>query len=181
MFETLAVDASSFANSIASDLVSAWPKVMASLSTSQFSPTGLTCNDFGLFSMNEDLGDGGVLIRGRAQSITWEGGAFPLCRMLTTTRRWLQGGGSRRFSRELAFVWSSLCEQALAALTVVADDPLDVNACRSSETYWYIQLNILRRILDTKDEVIGSKDLPRAILWTNTSIPVNQLKAVKIL
>jgi len=93
MFETLAVDASSLANSIASDLVSAWLKVMASLSTSQFSPTGLTCNDFGLFFMSEDMSNGGVLILGGAQWVTWEGGAFPLCRMLTTTRRWLQGGG----------------------------------------------------------------------------------------
>jgi ElaB/YqjD/DUF883 family membrane-anchored ribosome-binding protein len=54
-------------------------------------------------------------------------------------------------------VWSSLREQALAALTLVADDPLDVNAHRSSKTYWYIQPNILRRILGTKDEVIGSE------------------------
>lgn len=42
----------------------------------------------------------------------------------------------------------------------IADDPRDVNTCRSSETYWYIQPNILRRILGTKDEVLGSDDLP---------------------
>ena len=71
MFETLAVDASSLANSIASDLVSAWPKVMASLSTSQFSPTGLTCNDFGLFFMSEDVSDGGVLILGNCNGSHW--------------------------------------------------------------------------------------------------------------
>jgi hypothetical protein len=32
-----------------------------------------------------------------------------------------------------------------------------------------------------KDEVIGSKDCRRAILWTNISIPVKQPKAVKII
>ena len=78
MFDTSAVDASSPANSIASDLVSAWPRVMASLSTSQFSPTGLKCNDFGLFFMSEDMSNGGVLIPGGALRVTSEGGAFPV-------------------------------------------------------------------------------------------------------
>jgi len=69
--------------------------------------------------------------------------------------------------------------QALAALTLVADDPLDVNASRSSETYWYIQLNILRRILDTKDEVIGSQDLPEGNIMDEHQYPSESTESGK--
>jgi ElaB/YqjD/DUF883 family membrane-anchored ribosome-binding protein len=72
-----------------------------------------------------------------------------------------------------------LREQALVALTLVADGPLDVNACRSSETYWYIQLNILRRILDTKDEVIGSKDLSEGNIMDEHQYPSESTESGK--
>jgi len=72
-----------------------------------------------------------------------------------------------------------LREQALVALTLVADGPLDVNACRSSETYWYIQPNILRRILGTKDEVIGSKDLPEGNIMDEHHYPSESTESGK--
>src|SRR5271165_7431397 len=118
MFATSAADASSFANSIASNWVSVWPKVMASLSTSQFSPTGLTCNDFDLFSISEDSGNGGAWSEEERNRITRGGlGAFPRGRRLTTAYGWLKDRSDGASPGNSHFVWSSLREPALAAST----------------------------------------------------------------